>query len=203
MVFFSYSDNLDADWLRDSFQSLNDGLCNILSDIFDCERFAVELLTNYHDDHIRVCLEIMRLLLKSSDIHNPLYLNHVDIESKNIMHHMLNDCIPKGKQIVLVYLVLERDIHSLWVALAKNSIIEMIQMHLSPNLHTDVVNVCTGLWLSSNGNQLLNKSLEKIILEASLSDDIYRLPILLDIWTLYLRYDMRTIMILRLLSNEN
>lgn len=67
---------------------------------------------------------------------------------------------------------------------------EMLQLYISPNLHADLVHVCTGLWLISNENQMLNRALEQIILEASLSDDIYRMPILMDIWTLYLRYEM-------------
>lgn len=66
----------------------------------------------------------------------------------------------------------------------------MIQLYISSNLRIELINVCTGLWLISNGNQSLNSSLEKTIVEASLSDDVYRMPILMDIWTLYLWYDI-------------
>lgn len=52
-----------------------------------------------------------------------------------------------------------------------------------------MVSVCTAIWLRSGENQQLNKAIERLILEASLSDDIYRMPILMDLWTLYLRYD--------------
>lgn len=78
-----------------------------------------------------------------------------------------------------------------------NLIVEMIQLYISSDLRIDLINVCTGLWLISNGNQSLNRSLEKIIVEASLSDDVYRMPILMDIWTLYLRYDMNYFLFLR------
>lgn len=66
----------------------------------------------------------------------------------------------------------------------------MIHLYTSPSLYANLVNTCTGLWLISNDDQLLSKSLEKIFVETSLSDDVYRLPILMDIWTLYLRYDV-------------
>lgn len=96
---FSYffSDNLDAELLQNSFQSLNDGLCIVLGNVFNCNRFAVELLINFHDDHIRVCLEIMKQLLQSSTTDNPHYLSCVNIEQKNVVHHMLGVCVPTGK----------------------------------------------------------------------------------------------------------
>lgn len=66
----------------------------------------------------------------------------------------------------------------------------MIHLYTSSNLYTNLVNVCTGLWLLSNEDQVVNRSLEKIIVEGSMSDDVCRMPILMDIWTLYLRYDV-------------
>lgn len=65
----------------------------------------------------------------------------------------------------------------------------MVQLYISPNLRTDLVNVCTGIWLVSSQNRQLSSAIEKMMIEASLSDDVYRLPILLDLWTQYLRYD--------------
>lgn len=94
---FLFSDNLDAELLHNSFQSLSDELCIVLGNVFDCDRFAVELLIKFHDDHIRVCIEIMKQLLQSSAIDNPYYLSCENIEQKNIMHHMLHVCIPTGK----------------------------------------------------------------------------------------------------------
>lgn len=72
-------------------------MSNVLDDIINCDRFAIELLTNFHDDHIQVCLKIMELLLQSSTVDNPHYLNHIDVEHKNIIHHVLNVCIPNGE----------------------------------------------------------------------------------------------------------
>lgn len=57
------------------------------------------------------------------------------------------------------------------------------------NLYTSLVHTCTGLWLIGNDDQVLSTSLEKIFAGASFSDDSYRMLLLLDIWTLYLRYD--------------
>lgn len=92
-----YSENCTDTGLHGNLQTLTNGLCDLLSVIFDCDRFANELLTNFHDDHIRVCLEIMKLLLQSSAVNNSHYFNYVDIEHKNIMYHVLCVCIPKGK----------------------------------------------------------------------------------------------------------
>lgn len=98
MSFSFCSNNCDANEVSDGFQSLCDGFSNVLNDIFNCDRFAIELLTNFHGNHIRVCLKIMKLLLQSSTVDNPRYLNYADfnIEQKNIIHHMFNVCIPKG-----------------------------------------------------------------------------------------------------------
>lgn len=92
-----FSDDFDADMLRKGFQTLNDGICNVLNDVFNCDRFATELLMNFHDNHIRVCLEILKQLLQLSTVDNSHYLNCVNIEQKNIIHHVINDCIPEGK----------------------------------------------------------------------------------------------------------
>lgn len=78
------------------FQSLSDGFSGVLNDIFNCDRFAIELL-NFHGDHIRVCSKIMQHLLKSATVQNPHYLSCVDVQQKNIVHHVLNVCIPNGE----------------------------------------------------------------------------------------------------------
>lgn len=101
LIFYSCSfcrDNCDAPGLRGDIQKLNDSLCQVLSAVFNCDRFAAELLKNFDNDHIRVCVEIMKRLLQSLTTNNSHYLSYVDIEQKNIMHHMLYVCIPKGKE---------------------------------------------------------------------------------------------------------
>lgn len=65
----------------------------------------------------------------------------------------------------------------------------MVHLYTSMNLYTSLVHTCTGLWLIGNDDQVLSTSLEKIFAGASFSDDSYRMLLLLDIWTLYLRYD--------------
>lgn len=96
---FAYfpSDNCKIDVLREYIQKLNDELCIVLGNVFNCNRFASELLINHQHDHIRVCLEVMRFLLQTPTLDNSHYLHHEDDDQKNIMHHMLNVCICKGK----------------------------------------------------------------------------------------------------------
>lgn len=105
-----FSDDFDAELLHSSFQTLNDGLCTILGNVFNCDRFAVELLIKFHDDHIWVCLEIMKQLLQSSTTDNPHYLSCVNIEQKNIVHHMLHVCIPTGKYRLEYCLSLDKNL---------------------------------------------------------------------------------------------
>lgn len=60
-------------------------------------------------------------------------------------------------------------------------------MCLSENLYEDVVTICTTLILAGSQSEQGSRSLERILMEASSIDDIYRMPLLLDIWMLFLR----------------
>lgn len=74
---------------------INNGLANVFANTFNCDRFSTELLANFHDDHIRTCVEVTKLLLQSSITSNDWYLSHDDTQ-RNILHHLLFECIPKG-----------------------------------------------------------------------------------------------------------
>lgn len=67
--------------------------------------------------------------------------------------------------------------------------VEMLQLHMFDHLYDKIVSLCT-LLLLKNVNEQIESSTECVILEATLIDDnVYRVPILLDIWTLYIRYE--------------
>lgn len=63
----------------------------------------------------------------------------------------------------------------------------MIQICISANLHEEVVNVCTMLILAYSENQRVIKSLEQVLVEASFTDNVHLMSILLDVWVLFLR----------------
>lgn len=103
MVFFntissSTNDSEDVD-IKNYLMQINTGLSHVLSNAFNCERFSNELLCNFHDDHSQICLEIMKQLLHSNDTSNIWYLNHDD-NQRNIFHHLLFVCIPKGDHLL-------------------------------------------------------------------------------------------------------
>lgn len=91
----SNSEDID---IKNYLMQVNNGLSNVLSNTFNCERFCNELLFNFHDDHSEICLEIMKLLVQSNDTSNNWYLNHDD-NQRNIFHHLLFVCIPKGEEL--------------------------------------------------------------------------------------------------------
>lgn len=91
-----YRDKCADDGLRTYLNGVVDGFSQILSNVFNCNRFSAELLTNTRTQHIRVSLEVMKLLLVNSQHSSDCYLNPENIH-KNIFHHMISVCIPKGK----------------------------------------------------------------------------------------------------------
>lgn len=80
---------------RNYLLTLNCGLSKVLSHIFNCNRFATEILCNFRGEHIRVCLEISQILLQSVITSSDWYLNNKNV-NKNIIHHLIFVCIPKG-----------------------------------------------------------------------------------------------------------
>lgn len=74
---------------------INDGFTNVLKNIFNCERFSMELLSNTQTPYIRVTLEVTKLLLNSPISSNDWYLNTENLH-RNIFHHIIAICIPNG-----------------------------------------------------------------------------------------------------------
>lgn len=91
-----YSDKNVDDTIKNNLLALNVGFEKVLINIYNSERFSTELMCNFRSNHIQVCLHIIKLLLKSQTTTNYWYLNPTDT-SKNIFHHLLFVCIPKGK----------------------------------------------------------------------------------------------------------
>lgn len=81
---------------RNFLMSLSDGFATVLRNVFNCERFSTELLLNSRKHHIRMRLEVMKLLLNSPVASKEWYLNHEN-QQRNIFHHLFFVCIPKGK----------------------------------------------------------------------------------------------------------
>lgn len=66
-------------------------------------------------------------------------------------------------------------------------VVEMIQIYRSEDLYDKIVNLCTTLLLESLKDQETNDSMEQTMIEVTLIDNPYRMPILMDIWILFFR----------------
>lgn len=78
--------------------------------------------------------------------------------------------------------------------------VEMLQLYVFDHLYDKIVSNCT-LLLLTNVNEQIESSSECVLLEATLIDDnVYRVPILLDIWTLFIRYEREFLFLNSLLS---
>ncbi|XP_031618500.1 uncharacterized protein LOC116337773 [Contarinia nasturtii] len=153
------SEKCDDDDVKNHLLTLITGLSSILSNVFNCDRFSNELLENYTGDHMRVCLEVTKLLIQSSITSSDWYLNHENLH-RNILYHLLFDCISK----------------------------EMHQLYRFSHLYDKLLVLCTMLMVTTM-NQQTDISLEYILVEATLMDDaVFHIPIILDIWTQFLRY---------------
>lgn len=99
IIFFSnQSDDID---IKNYLLMINTVLSNVLTNTYNCDRFSNELLTNFSDHHIQISLEVTKLLLQSNITSNDWYLNHENPQ-RNILHHLLFVCIPKGKNICVL-----------------------------------------------------------------------------------------------------
>lgn len=127
---------------------------------------------------MRVCLEVTKLLLHSSITSNDLYFNNENLY-RNIFYHLLVQCVPNGNFFIT---------KTKECFLYENIVFipEMHQVYVSSRLYDKLVASCTILVMTSMNQQM---DLENILVEATLMDDIaFRMPILLDIWTQFLRY---------------
>lgn len=98
MIYFVYiyRDNCVNEDFRAFLSLLNDGFVNVMINIYDGDRFSTDLLINAQTYCIRTRLEVMKFLLNSPDSSRKRYLNQENTQ-KNIFHHVLFICIPKGK----------------------------------------------------------------------------------------------------------
>lgn len=96
------SDKYVSDDFKTYLSQLIDGLTSILSNIFNSDGFLIEL---FDGDHIRVSLEVVKILLQKSMTHNERYLHHEQIQ-KNILHHLLFVAIPNGLFLLWIHFIL-------------------------------------------------------------------------------------------------
>lgn len=172
-------------YVRDDFKTylseLIAGLTSILSNIFNCDGFSIEL---FDGDHIRVSLEVVKILLQKSMTHNEWYLNHEQIQ-KNILHHLLFVAIPNG--LFLHWIHLKKNFWRIFPKFSIISSIETTRLCASKKLYSDSRNRCAALLLSTTVNKPAFAFLEQILVEATFTDNPYLIPVLLDIWSIFLR----------------
>lgn len=65
--------------------------------------------------------------------------------------------------------------------------VEMIQIFQSEDLYDKIVNLSTALLLKILKNQQINDSMEQMMVEVTLIDNAHLMPILMDIWMLFLQ----------------
>lgn len=63
----------------------------------------------------------------------------------------------------------------------------MNQICTSTELHDEIVYVCTGLMLACTVDQQANDSLQKVLTDSIFADNVHLMPILEDVWFLFLR----------------
>lgn len=64
---------------------------------------------------------------------------------------------------------------------------ENVRMYKSTDIYTEFTNLCAALLLTVTVNRPVFVFLEKKLIEATLSDNVYEMPVLLDIWMIFLR----------------
>lgn len=63
----------------------------------------------------------------------------------------------------------------------------MNQICTSTELHDEIVHVSTGLMLACTVDQQANDSLQKVLTDSIFADNVHLMPILEDVWFLFLR----------------
>lgn len=89
----------DESDVNENIQSINKVCLNVLHNIYNCERFAVEVFAPNRTRNIYVCKCLCRLLLELPRMENDLYLGCA--EQKNILYYLIFVCVPQGGQWTL------------------------------------------------------------------------------------------------------
>lgn len=63
----------------------------------------------------------------------------------------------------------------------------MIKLCVNEDLYDEVINLASVLLILAAQNNEANELMEQILIEATLIDDAYRMPILIHIWFQFLR----------------